>query len=162
MCHRFRVRIRTFEWKVIKTCLFLQTCLRHVIVTTPKQLSNAWMWLDERFYFLDTSPKHWKINSLWLVNLEGEGQWYTRIGSNERSCCVDVSFDNFGNRKLAEFGKNSQNFYEIFNATFTKYSMPLRTGAVQAFQLFVDKYLLYFAYENKIYQSCKLDDLIDI
>ena len=39
----------------------------------PQTINNARMWLDERFYFLDTSPKHSKLNSLWLVYLEGEG-----------------------------------------------------------------------------------------
>ena len=72
-------------WSQPNTSTFLQTSTskRHAIVTSPKQLEIQAMWLDETFYFLDTYPKHWKINSLWLVSLEVEGyevqgrQWPT-------------------------------------------------------------------------------------
>ena len=53
--------------------------IRHVIVTSPKHIGIQSMWLDDEFYFLDTTPIHWKINSSWLVNLKGEGQWYAII-----------------------------------------------------------------------------------
>ena len=58
---------------------FSQTSLRHTIVTSPKQFGSEAMWLAERFDFQDTSPKHWKINSLWLVNFKHDGQWSARI-----------------------------------------------------------------------------------
>ena len=37
---------------------FFQTSLSHTKVTSPKQFESKAMWSDERFYFLDTSPKH--------------------------------------------------------------------------------------------------------
>ena len=40
----------------------------------PKQIGMQAMWLDEEFYFLYTTPKHWKINSPLFVNIEVEWQ----------------------------------------------------------------------------------------
>ena len=45
----------------------------------PKQFGIQPMLLDGRFYFLDTSPKHWTINSIWLVNFWDGGPLSARI-----------------------------------------------------------------------------------
>ena len=45
-----------FSRSSIYIIAFFQTSLRHAILTSPKQFGIQVMWLDERFYFLDTSP----------------------------------------------------------------------------------------------------------
>ena len=39
----------------------------------PRTIKRCINVIDERFYFLDTSPKHLKITNLWLSSLECEG-----------------------------------------------------------------------------------------
>ena len=75
-------------------------------------------------------PKHWKINSLWLVNFKDGGQWSARIfvtdgrrdlgiGSYEMSWPVNVPFDSLGQvwpPEMTEIGQNVQNqrFFETW------------------------------------------------
>ena len=50
---------------------------RHSYV--PQTIWDSSNVIGRKIYFLDTSPKQWKINSLWLVNLKDGGQWSARI-----------------------------------------------------------------------------------
>ena len=36
---------------------------------TLNNLKGRWVWLNGKAYFLDTTPKYWKINSSWFVTL---------------------------------------------------------------------------------------------